>query len=87
VCKLTKSFYGLKQANRGWYERLTTLLLTYGFCPTYSNNSLFIKNNSHTFTMLLVYVDDIILARDSLVEFNNFKKILNDPLRSKTWVS
>jgi len=31
VCKLHKTFYGLKQSPRAWYERIDSFLLTFGF--------------------------------------------------------
>ncbi|MCH80563.1 retrovirus-related Pol polyprotein from transposon TNT 1-94 [Trifolium medium] len=83
VCKLLKSIYGLKQASRMWYEKLTSLLLQEGYTQSTSNYSLFTLANDKDFTALLVYVDDIILAGTSLVEFDRIKYILNDKFKIK----
>ena len=57
VCKLPKSLYGLKQASRKWYEKLTSLLINNGYIQATSDTSLFTKKTSECFTTLLVYVD------------------------------
>ncbi|PNX75793.1 retrovirus-related Pol polyprotein from transposon TNT 1-94 [Trifolium pratense] len=83
VCKLLKSLYGLKQASRKWYERLTSLLVQQGYTQSTSDYSLFTLKHDHSFTALLVYVDDIILAGDSLSEFARIKQILDREFKIK----
>jgi hypothetical protein len=77
VCKLQKSLYDLKQASRKWYEKLTTMLMKQGYTHANSDHSLFTKSTNDSFTILLVFVDDVILAGNSLAEFKNIKYILD----------
>jgi hypothetical protein len=83
VCKLLKSLYGLKQASRKWYEKLTGLLLSQGYQQSNSDYSLFTLSQNNSFTALLVYVDDIILAGDSLDEFARIKKVMDEEFKIK----
>ncbi|GAU46782.1 hypothetical protein TSUD_351810 [Trifolium subterraneum] len=83
VCKLLKSLYGLKQASRKWYEKLTSLLLKEGYTQASSDHSLFTLKHGSDFTALLVYVDDIILAGNSLQEFARIKLIMDNAFKIK----
>ena len=83
VYKLPKSLYGLKQASMKWYEKLTGLLLNNGYQQATSDDSLFTKKASDSFTILLVYVDDIILTGDSLTEITFIKNVLNQAFKIK----
>lgn len=65
VCKLHKSLYGLRQASRKWFCKFSTALKTMGFQQSTSDYSLFSKGKGSTMVILLVYVDDIILAGPS----------------------
>jgi histone deacetylase 1/2 len=42
ICRLKKSLYGLRQAPRSWFSRLTDQLLQYGFVGSKSDPSLYI---------------------------------------------
>jgi hypothetical protein len=44
VYKLKKALYGLQQAPRAWYERLTTYLLSKGFARGQADRTMFIRN-------------------------------------------
>ncbi|GAU30899.1 hypothetical protein TSUD_381130 [Trifolium subterraneum] len=77
VCKLLKSLYGLKQASRKWYEKLTSLLFKEGYKQSTSDYTLFTLSNQDNFTALLIYVDDIVLTGTCLSEINRIKTILD----------
>lgn len=83
VCRLKKSLYGLKQANRQWFNKLTTFLLTYGFTQSYADTSLFTLTKDGSFTALLVYVDDIILAGNTQSVINHIKQQLDNTFSIK----
>jgi hypothetical protein len=83
VCKLLKSLYGLKQVSRMWYEKLTSLLILEGYTQSTADYSLFTLTSAQDFTALLVYVDDIILAGTSIVEFDRIKHILDSKFKIK----
>jgi hypothetical protein len=83
VCKLLKSLYGLKQASRKWYEKLTSLLVREGYTQSTSDYSLFTLNHTNDFTALLIYVDDIILTGTSLNEIDRIRTILDDNFKIK----
>jgi hypothetical protein len=61
VCKLHKAIYGLKQASRAWYTRLSQFLLDLGFTASLVDTSLFIHISGSIKNFLLIYVDDIIV--------------------------
>jgi len=44
---------------------------------------MFIKSISSSFTVLLVYVDDVILAGNSIFEFTFIKSVLHDAFKIK----
>lgn len=83
VCKLIKSLYGLKQASCKWHEKLTSLLVAQHYKQANSDHSLFTAEIGNNFTLLLVYVDDIILAGNSMTEFDHIKSVLHKSFQIK----
>ena len=77
VCLLQKSLYGLKQASRQWFSKLSSALLSSGYHQSPSDHSLFVKNTAGSFTALLIYVDDVILTGDSMAEISSVKQFLD----------
>ena len=83
MCKSNKSLYGLKQALRQWFLKLSTALKVAGFHQSLSDYSLFVQNRQGSFIALLVYVDDVILAGNNLHDIKDTKQILSKHFKLK----
>ena len=64
VCRLRRALYGLKQAPRAWYERFVSVIIEAGFSPSPHDPALFIYTSSRGRTLLLLYVDDMLITGD-----------------------
>ena len=62
VLRLKKLLYGLKQAQRAWYDCLTTYLLDHGFKKAQADRTLFVKRDEKSLIVAQVYVDDIVFG-------------------------
>jgi hypothetical protein len=62
VCKLHKAIYGLRQAPRAWFNRLSDSLLEFGFTQLLVHTSLFLFHQGVVHLFLLIYVDDILIT-------------------------
>ena len=96
VCRLHKSLYGLKQASRQWYLKLSSTILKMGFMKSRDDHTLFVRNVEGIFLAVLIYVDDILVAsnndmklRSLLVSWNHISNfaILVKPNTFLDWRS
>jgi len=78
VCRLHKSLYGLKQASRNWIHKLSSSLFTLGFLQSKVEPTLFYLRTVSSYTCVLIYVDDLVIAGDDLPAIASLK----DHLRS-----
>lgn len=62
VCRLKKALYGLRQASRQWHHKLSVTLVSIGFSHSKSDYSLYSKVKDEVITLVLIYVDDILIS-------------------------
>jgi hypothetical protein len=74
VCHLRRSLYGLKQASRAWFQRFASVVTATGFSASAYDPSLFVHVSSRGRTLLLLYVDDMIITGDD-PEYIAFVKV------------
>ena len=83
VCRLNKSLYGLKQASRQWYAKLTEALYSKGYTHSLNDYSLFHKKSETSSIFVVVYVDDVILTGTNVSEIEELKTFLHDQFKIK----
>jgi hypothetical protein len=83
VCKLKKTLYGLKQAPKAWLDKIGQYLVTSGFQTSHADFSLYVKKTDHGIVIIVIYVDDLIIIRDSDANISNLKKLLKQKFEMK----
>lgn len=73
----------VKQASRNWYSKLSSTLLSDGFSESTSNHSRLTRTDGSSFTVVLVYVDDILVTRNDLSAITTLKTSLDDIFKIK----
>jgi len=69
VCRLKKALYGLKQSPLAWFGRFTQAMVSLGSLQNRGDHTLFMKHSQDgKLILLLVYVDDMIIAGDDEIE-------------------
>jgi hypothetical protein len=78
VYKLSKVLYGLKQTPRAWYARLKVFLLEYGYVMRSVDKTIFTLNYGTNFSLVQIYMDDIIFGGSSHSLVSSFQKMMEN---------
>jgi hypothetical protein len=77
VCRLTKSLYGLKQAPRQWYKKFDGFMQRHGYNKCNADHCCYFKRFESSYIILLLYVDDMLVAGPDMDEIKKLKKQLS----------
>ena len=76
ACRLIKTIYGLKQAPRAWYGKVNTFFSNSGFVRSEEDYSLYVHGTRKL--IILLYVDDLVLAALSTQDISWIKHLLSE---------
>ncbi|GJV44112.1 putative ribonuclease H-like domain-containing protein [Tanacetum coccineum] len=76
VYRVVKALYGLHQAPRAWYARLSAFLLQHNYRRGTIDKTLFIKKDSRDILLVQVYVDDIIFGSTNKAWCEEFEVLM-----------
>ena len=60
------TLYGLKQAPQAWFAKFSSTISQHGFSSSSFDTTLFLRRSGHDITILLLYVDDMIITGDDM---------------------
>nr|GEX12139.1 retrovirus-related Pol polyprotein from transposon TNT 1-94 [Tanacetum cinerariifolium] len=84
VCNLHKLFYGLKQSPRQWYKRFDKFMMDLKYTRSkYDHCVSFKKLQDGSFIYLFLYIDDMLIASQSLDEIERLKTQLKSKFKMK----
>lgn len=78
VYKLIKALYGLRQAPRAWYARLSRCLEELGFIRCPYEHAVYTRREGKEVLVVAVYVDDLLITGTNVDNINKFKVEMNN---------
>ena len=83
VCKLHKSIYGLKQSAAMWHSTLISFMETQNLKQSVMDPCVFVRNTKSSTLIILIWVDDCIIAASNVNVLNEFKRNFGQAFRIK----
>ncbi|KAL8112467.1 hypothetical protein AgCh_019972 [Apium graveolens] len=78
VCKLIKSLYGSKQAPGQWYLKFDSFMMKNGYTRSVMDHYCYFKQFDSSYIILLLYVDDMLIAGSNMREINMLKRQMSE---------
>ena len=83
VCRLRRALYGLKQAHRARFEKFSLVVAQQGFSLSPYDTALFVQRSSAGITLILLYVDDMIITGDDSTGIRSLQHFLSQHFEMK----
>ena len=83
VCHLRRALYGLKQALRAWFEKFSSIVAQQGFTSSPHDTALFVRRSFAGITLILLYVDDMIITGDDSAGIRSLQHFLSQHFEMK----
>ncbi|KAL5844632.1 hypothetical protein ACOSQ3_010687 [Xanthoceras sorbifolium] len=83
VCRLRRALYGLKQAPRAWFEKFSSVVAQQGFTLSPHDTALFVRRSFAGITLILLYVDDMIITGDDSAGIRSLQHFLSQHFEMK----
>lgn len=74
VCRLNRALYGLKQSSRSWNLRFDQFMMQLGFRRSINDPCLYVKEAGGLRIVLILYVDDILVASGNIAMVEEVKQ-------------
>ena len=83
VCRLRRTLYGLKQAPRAWFGKFSSVVAQQGFTSSPHDTALFVRRSFAGITLILFYVDDMIITGDDFAGIRSLQHFLSQHFEMK----
>ena len=83
VFRLRRSLYGLKQAPQAWFSKFSSTISQHGFSGSSFDTTLYLRRSGHGITILLLYVDDMLITGDDMQGIQDLKHFLGRQFEMK----